>query len=308
MNPNAPVTRLLAPNPSPLTLEGTNTYLLDGGAGEAIVIDPGPRMPHHIMAIEETLRKRGLRAGAIAVTHGHPDHAPGAALLHELTGAPVYAHAAARFAHDATLGDGESLVVGGARIETIEALGHARDHLVFWWAEHGALFTGDVVIGTGTVVIAPPEGDMRAYQATLRNLRARFGGAERIYGGHGDAIDTPAAKLDQYIAHREAREAAIVEAMAAGARTIPQIVARVYAETPQHLWPAAARQVLAYLIALQQEGRVVRESLARAMEPAERALLNPDLTELADASSRAVAAAELGFDRAVDHVDAYALA
>jgi glyoxylase-like metal-dependent hydrolase (beta-lactamase superfamily II) len=170
-----------------------------------------------------------------------------------------------------------------------------------------ALFTGDVVIGRGTVVIAPPNGDMRAYQATLAHLLREHGDDKTIYGGHGPAIETPRAKLEEYIAHREMREREVVAALGTGERTIPELVTAIYSGVSSFLWPAAARQVLAYLIALEREGRVQTRMLARPMTNEEAAILDPDLSKLADSESAAVARAELGFDDREAGIAAYAL-
>ncbi len=300
------VVRIMAPNPSPMTLDGTNSYLVFGSDG-AIVIDPGPDDPAHVEALTGAARSRDTTIAAIAVTHGHPDHAPGAALLGARTGAPVYAHTNARFPHDAVLRDADEIAVGDVRLHALDAPGHADDHLVFSLAAEAALFTGDVVVGRGTVVVAPPRGDMRAYQATLRRLRDEFPGARVLYGGHGEIVTDPRAKLDEYIAHREARERQLLAALGAQQRTIPELVAMLYRDVSPVLWPAAARQVLAYLIALEREGTVRGRQLERAPTAEERAILDPDLSAMVDARSVAVAAAELGYERHLDHVDAYAL-
>ena len=296
-----------------MTLDGTNTYLIDAGDGRAFVIDPGPAIPEHIEAICAEAADSEWKIGAIAVTHGHPDHAPGAALLAEKTGAPVYAHPQARFAHDFTVADWEHITLGDTSLRTIYAPGHARDHLVFWLEDEATLFTGDVVIGSGTVVIAPPGGDMRVYQATLDRLRRDFSNAKRIDGGHGESIEDPMAKLDEYIAHRRTREKEVMAALEAisvsepGGVTIPAIVTRVYRAIPHELWPAAARQVLAYLVALEREGRVKSTRLDRPPTEQEADILDPDLSRIVDPASRAVAAAELGIDRGVKQIDAYQL-
>lgn len=301
------VVRIVAPNPSPMTLEGTNSYLVFG-AGAAIAIDPGPVLETHQAALVAAAHARAADVAAIVVTHGHPDHAPGAASLAAHTGAPVYAHRNARFPHDRTLGDGERLDVDGAQLIALETPGHADDHLAFLYAPEGALFTGDVVVGRGTVVIAPPHGDMRAYQATLRRLRDELSGTRTIYGGHGEPVVDARAKLDEYIAHREAREGQILHALAAGERTIPELVTTIYHDVAPLLWPAAARQILAYLIALEREDHVRSQTLERALTPQENAILSPDPSRIGDAESAAVAAAELGFDRRVDRIEVYALA
>jgi glyoxylase-like metal-dependent hydrolase (beta-lactamase superfamily II) len=303
------VLRVRADNMSPMTLDGTNTYLIEAGAGQAIAIDPGPLLPDHLDAILMTARERGLTIGAIAVTHGHPDHAPGAAPLGARTGAPVYAHANARFPHDRVLGEGDVLELGGTALHAIDAPGHARDHLVFWFEDELALFTGDVIIGDGsTVVIAPPGGDMRAYQRTLHRLRDEYARAARIYGGHDEEIEEPTRALDYYIAHRERREAELIATLHdRGRQTVPQIVEHIYHATPQALWPAAARQVFAYLIALEREGRVVSHVLDRPANAYEKTILDPDLSRIVDANSRAVAAAELGIEPGLTQVAAYEL-
>ena len=164
------------------------------------------------------------------------------------------------------------------------------------------------MIGSGTVVIAPPGGDMRVYQATLDRLRREFPNARRIDGGHGESVEDPMAKLDEYIAHRRSREREVLDVLEAGATTIPAIVELVYAAIPRELWPAAARQVLAYLVALEREGRVKSKRLDRPPTPEEAAILDPDLSRIVDPASRAVAAAELGIVRGVHQIDGYELA
>ncbi|HEV3157955.1 MAG TPA: MBL fold metallo-hydrolase [Candidatus Baltobacteraceae bacterium] len=254
------VLRLRAPNPSPLTLDGTNTYLLLADERRAVVIDPGPDDSRHITRIVRELEARGLVVSAIAVTHGHPDHAPGAATLHRLTNAPVYAHTLARFPHDHPLADGETLRLGTLELTAIDAPGHSPDHLVFWLAEEGMLFTGDVVIGRGSVVIAPPDGEMRTYQRTLERLRTDFGHARTILGGHGERIDDPKEKLDEYIAHRKQREDQIRAALREKPLTLLELVSAVYPDLDSDLLGAAARQISAYLIALEREGEVRTEN------------------------------------------------
>jgi glyoxylase-like metal-dependent hydrolase (beta-lactamase superfamily II) len=225
--------------------------------------------------------------------------------VHARTGARVWAHQRARFPHDVACEDGAAIELGSLVLHAIDAPGHAPDHLVFWLAEERVLFTGDVVIGRGTVVVAPPAGDMRTYQATLERLRRDFAEASSIFGGHGERLDSPLATLDAYIAHREAREREILAALAGGAQTIPQLVAHIYHATDRVLWPAAARQVLAYLIALEREGRVRPHALAREPNAEERAILRPDLSRLVDPAALAVAAAELGFGAPDEPLRAY---
>jgi glyoxylase-like metal-dependent hydrolase (beta-lactamase superfamily II) len=290
-----------------MTLDGTNGYVIDGGHGRWVAIDPGPDLPVQTAALVEAASAAGATYAAILVTHGHPDHFPGAAPLARATGAPVYAHPGASFAHDGSLADGEALRVDDASLHALHAPGHAADHLVFTLDDERALFTGDVIIGTGTVVIAPPHGDMRAYQRTLQRLRDDYGTSSVIYGGHGPERTDVAAVIDCYIAHRASREAELLAALAAGTSTIPDLVATIYRDVDRRLWPAAARQLLAYLIALEREGRVHACVLDTPLTAEQHALLDPDLSRLAN-DARDVVRDELGFGATEPRLVAYTLA
>jgi glyoxylase-like metal-dependent hydrolase (beta-lactamase superfamily II) len=244
-----------APNPSPMTLSGTNSYVIDCGGGEAICIDPGPLIAAHVEALLARCDRIG-KLSWICLTHGHPDHAPAAAALHERTGAPVAAHERSGVPRNRTLGDGDTVVAGEIALQTVESPGHSADHVVFYESGEGALFTGDVVLGEGYVAVLPPEGDMHAYMRTLERLIASFADARTIYGGHGDPVADPAAKLRDYLEHRRSREAQIAAALARGEQTVAQLVQTVYASTDRKLWDAAAEQMRAHLIALERDGRV----------------------------------------------------
>jgi glyoxylase-like metal-dependent hydrolase (beta-lactamase superfamily II) len=239
-----------------MTLDGTNSYLIDGGNGEAICIDPGPAIQTHVEALLQKSAQMNCKITAICLTHGHPDHAPAAALLRERTGALVYAHGESRIAHDRTLNEGDTVRAGDTTLRTIVAPGHSSDHVVFYEARERALFTGDVVIGQGYVLVAPPDGDMRAYLRTLQRLLNEFHDAQTIYGGHGEPVRDPKAKLREYIEHRRTRENQLIVALQQGERSVPDLVRSIYASTDPELWPAAGEQLLAYLIALEREGRV----------------------------------------------------
>jgi glyoxylase-like metal-dependent hydrolase (beta-lactamase superfamily II) len=251
---------LLAPNPSLLTGLGTNTFLVtDAASGAVVVIDPGPDdVPDHLHRIAETVAARGT-AQAILVTHGHPDHADGAAALRDLLGVPVFAWSREGVpATDVALADGEMIAVGGRRLRALHTPGHRFDHLCFLLEDAETLFVGDLIAGEGTVVIAPPEGDLLDYRASLHRLLALD--LRLILPAHGPAIADPRAVLTYYISHREAREQQVLGALAAaaGPQTVMQLVEVIYVDVNSELHPVAAHSVLAHLYKLEREGRVHR--------------------------------------------------
>lgn len=299
------VTLVRAPNPSPMTLSGTNSYVLDCGDGSALVVDPGPAIERHFAALIETAASKGAAITHILLTHGHPDHASGAATLARATGASVYAHPNTRVAHDADLPLEADFTAGAIALRVIDAPGHTFDHVVFYLPQERALFTGDTILGEGTTVIAPPGGAMRPYQHTLQRLADEFAQARTIYGGHGPVVDDARAKIVEYIAHRRMREEQILEGLAEGARTIPELVRRIYSPQQSALWPAMARQILAHLIALQNEGRIVVRRLDRPLTADEFAMLNPDLETLVGPEEAAALRAELGTEVRIESLDEY---
>ncbi len=245
-----------APNPSPLTLTGTNSYIIDCGNGEAICIDPGPPIESHVEALLAHCERIRCTIIWIALTHGHPDHAPAAALLRERTSAHIAAHEKSGVTHDRSLRDGDTVGAGDVALQAVAAPGHSADHVVFYEPRERALFTGDTVLGEGYVLITPPDGDMRAYMQTLSRLSREFAETRTIFGGHGEPVREPAVKLEEYLEHRRARERQIIDALSGGSKTVSDLVASIYAQTDRALWPAAAQQVLAYLDALEREGRI----------------------------------------------------
>lgn len=283
-----------APNPSAMTLSGTNSYLIDCGNGQALCIDPGPPMARHVDALLERAAGMQCTIVLIALTHTHPDHAPAAPMLAERTGAPVAAHAQSEFPHARNLHDGDVLQIGEATFTVMESPGHTFDHLVFYEERTGALFTGDTVLGEGFVVIAPPNGAMRPYQHTLHRMLDEFPGARTIYGGHGEPVRDPAAKLREYIAHRESRQQELLTALANGPLTIPDLVRTIYRDTNPVLWPAAARQLLAYLIPLEREGTIASQALDRPMNAQEHAILNPEWESIVGKEHARTVEEELG--------------
>jgi glyoxylase-like metal-dependent hydrolase (beta-lactamase superfamily II) len=301
------VTLVRAPNPSPMTLSGTNSYVLDGGDGTALVIDPGPAIYRHVHALIETAAAQRLTITRIALTHGHSDHALAAPTLAAATGALIYAHPASRVTRDADLPLEAGFAVGSLALHTIDAPGHTFDHVIFYLPAENALFTGDTILGEGTTVIAPPGGAMRPYQHTLQRLASEFADARTIYGGHGPVVDDAQAKIADYIAHRAMREEQILMSVGEGARTIPDLVRKIYGPQPHALWAAMARQILAHLLALQAEGRVVARPRKQGLSAQEYAMLNPDLEAIVGPDEAAALAAEIGAEMRLESLDEYTL-
>src|SRR6476661_7796734 len=250
------VTRVLAPNPSPMTLDGTNTYVVgDPGSGQAVLVDPGPDDPAHLAAVEAALADRGARCVAVLVTHHHGDHAEAALPWGARFDAQVAAAAAdVAGPRGRVLEPGERLALAGTTIGVVPTPGHTADHLAFR-LDSGAVLVGDHVLGRGTSVVTHPEGDVAAYLESLRRVHDL--GPSALYCGHGPELtEDPSAVLDFYLAHRAFRENQLLTALADGPRTVDELVATVYADYPQQVWPAAAQSTRATLDKLRAEGRV----------------------------------------------------
>jgi glyoxylase-like metal-dependent hydrolase (beta-lactamase superfamily II) len=229
------ITRVLAPNPSPLTLSGTNTWVV--GRDPAWVVDPGPAIESHLDAVAAEVAARG-GAGGIALTHDHADHSEGVpALRSRLGGVPVGSFE--------RLGDGDTF----GPFAVLAIPGHADDHLVF--VAGRAAFTGDAVLGEGSVFVS---GRLREYLDGLDRLRAL--NLERIYPGHGDEVTDPAAKLDEYLAHRAERERKLLAALAAGAEGEDALLDAAWSDAPAAVRPFAAITLRAHLEKLREEGRL----------------------------------------------------
>jgi glyoxylase-like metal-dependent hydrolase (beta-lactamase superfamily II) len=249
---------LLAPNPSPMTLDGTNTWLIaEPGANVAAVVDPGPDEPAHLRRICADAEQAGLRIATIVLTHGHFDHSAGAKNLADLTGAGVRAVDRAFRLGSEGLPPGSVLNVGGCEIEVIATPGHTGDSVCLYLRADQAVLTGDTVLGRGTTVIAD-DGNLADYLGSLGRLRALADSTElrALLPGHGPLLGDPQAALDFYITHRAERLAEIRAALAAGDRTRAEIVARVYAEVDRKLWPAAELSVRAQLAYLADRGEL----------------------------------------------------
>lgn len=263
------IQRVIANNPGPFTFTGTGTYIVgrDAPGSGVAVIDPGPMDEAHLDALLAAVE--GRRVTHVLVTHTHRDHAPLARPFADRTGSPILAmqpperqtHASGGLDEDddETFAPGVVLT-GGERIEgdgwTMTALatpGHASNHMAFALEEENALFCGDHVMGWSTTVVAPPDGDMADYMTSLDVvIAAEF---ETLWPTHGAPVTQPAAFLAAYRTHRLEREAQVVARLAAGDRTIAEMVPTLYAAVDQRLWPAASLSVWAHLIKLVKEGR-----------------------------------------------------
>ena len=267
--------RILAPNPSPMTFRGTNSYLV--GEGELALIDPGPDLPAHRAAILSALAP-GERIVCILVTHAHLDHSPLARPLARLTGAEVLAFGGAEagrspvmadLAASAALGGGEGVDAafvpdrcladtemvrgtGWGVIEAIHTPGHFGNHLCFGWEDR--CFSGDHAMGWASSLVSPPVGDMGAYMASLKRLSTWPWRV--LHPGHGDPVTDPAARLEWLAAHRRQRESALLAELARNPARLPDLTAQIYHDTPPALLPAAERNLFAHLIDLCAKGLV----------------------------------------------------
>jgi len=279
-DPGPPVTlapglrRVLAPNPSPMTFRGTNTYLL--GETELAVIDPGPDDAAHLAAILAAVQP-GQRISHILVTHAHIDHSPLARALADATGAPVIAFGDAlagrsvamqilaatgavgggegvdaSFVPDQCVAHGDVISGDGWQLVVWHTPGHFGNHIALEWGN--SLFCGDLVMGWASSLVSPPDGDLTDFLASCEALLTRSWSV--FHCGHGAPISDPSARLRWLIAHRHARETAILERLAQGPATPSALAAAIYTETPAALLPAATRNVLAHLIDLMGKSRV----------------------------------------------------
>jgi glyoxylase-like metal-dependent hydrolase (beta-lactamase superfamily II) len=240
---------VLAPNPSPMTLDGTNTWVVaEPQSREVVVVDPGPDDEDHLRRVLDVARAADRRVAQIVLTHGHPDHAAGAARFAELSGAPVGALDPGLRLGTEGFAAGDVVTGGGCELRVIATPGHTADSLSLLLSADGALLTGDTVLGRGTTVIGP-DGSLADYLRTLDDLRALADEAALgvLLPGHGPVLQDPAGILDYYITHRKERLDQIRAALAAGAQTPPEIVAVVYADVDRALWPAAEHSVRAQL-------------------------------------------------------------
>ena len=240
---------VLAPNASPWTLDGTNTWLLSApGHRGAAIVDPGPRGAH-LDAVRSAVDEADVRVECVLLTHGHLDHSEGARELGELLTVPVRALDPAHRLGDEGLVPGDAVRLDGWHIEVIGTPGHTSDSVAFHLPHDGSLLTGDTVLGRGTALVAWPDGDLGDYLASLARLRD-VAPVERLLPGHGPVLHQPGAVIDAYLAHRRARLEEVRDVVAEGITDPRAIVERVYADVPTSVWPAAemtVRAQLAYL-------------------------------------------------------------
>ncbi|SHF27030.1 Glyoxylase, beta-lactamase superfamily II [Loktanella atrilutea] len=264
--------RVLAPNPSPMTWRGTNTYLL--GRGQVTVIDPGPDDPAHLAAL--LLALEGEAVSHVVVTHSHLDHSPLAARLARQTGAEVWAYGNAlagrsdvmralvaggydgggegvdlAFAPDRLVADGDVIATPAGDLRVLHTPGHMGNHICLRWGD--AVFSGDLVMGWATSLVSPPDGDISDFLASCAKVRAE--GAAVLYPGHGAPVTDPAARIDWLIAHRMERRAQVLAALDVP-RDVEALTAAIYTDVAPALWPIAARNVFAQLVELVGAGLV----------------------------------------------------
>jgi len=251
---------VLGQNPGPFTGPGTNTYIV--GTGERrLLIDAGQGLDEHTALLATALEELagGAMIDTVALTHAHPDHMGGLEMVVERFRPGTVKKKPwpewDRGASFETIDDGAELRVEGATLRAVYTPGHARDHLCYYLLEEKAVFTGDVVLGAGTTVI-PRDGDLGDYLASLRRLLELD--LEVIYPAHGPAIRDPYVKINEYLAHRALREQQILEGLAAGLRSVPDLVRRIYVDVPEWLHAAAGVSVEAHLRKLEKDGVVVR--------------------------------------------------
>ncbi|MFD0776308.1 MBL fold metallo-hydrolase [Streptomonospora algeriensis] len=251
---------VLCPNPGPMTLDGTNTWILrEPGTRGVVVIDPGPHDERHLERVARTVQEQGAQVAVTLLTHHHPDHSDGARYFSELTGAPVRSvDPELRISGDG-LADGEVIEVDGLKLRVVATPGHTADSVSFHLPADDVVLTGDTVLGTGTTMIA--DDGLSDYMDSLYRLRelASRTGLRALLPGHGPICPEPLDKLTEYIDHRESRLAQVTAAVEAGDTTADEIVARVYAGIEEAVVPAARSSVRAQLHYLAKRGDIPAE-------------------------------------------------
>ncbi|MGW2764024.1 MBL fold metallo-hydrolase [Streptomyces sp. NPDC001275] len=250
---------VLAPNASPMTLDGTNTWIVSEPDSDlAVVVDPGPLDEGHLAQVVATAEEAGKRIALTLLTHGHPDHAESAARFAELTRTRVRALDPALRLGEEGLGAGDVIKVGGLELRVVPTPGHTADSLCFHLPADRAVLTGDTILGRGTTVVAHPDGRLGDYLDSLRRLRSLTvdDGVHTVLPGHGPVLEDAQGAVEFYLAHRAHRLAQVETAVESGHRTPSQVVAHVYADVDRSLWPAAELSVRAQLEYLREHGLI----------------------------------------------------
>lgn len=256
---SARAVNVLAPNASAMTLDGTNTWIVsEPDSGLAVVVDPGPLDDGHLRHVIATAEKAGQRVALTLLTHGHPDHAEGAARFAELTGTKVRALDPALRLGDEGLGAGDVITTGGLELRVVPTPGHTADSLCFHLPADQAVLTGDTVLGRGTTVVAHPDGRLGDYLDSLRRLRSLTvdDGVHLVLPGHGPVLEDAQGAVEFYLAHRANRLAQVETAVENGHAAPSDVVAHVYADVDRSLWPAAELSVRAQLDYLREHGLI----------------------------------------------------
>lgn len=250
---------VLAPNPSAMTLDGTNTWIVtEPDSDLAVVVDPGPLDEAHLRNVVATAEEAGKRIALTLLTHGHPDHAEGAGRLAELTGTKVRALDPALRLGDEGLAAGDVIRTGGLELRVVPTPGHTADSLCFHLPADRAVLTGDTILGRGTTVVAHPDGRLGDYLDSLRRLRSLTvdDGVHTVLPGHGPVLEDAQGAVEFYLAHRANRLAQVETAVENGHGSAADVVAHVYADVDRSLWPAAELSVRAQLEYLQEHGLI----------------------------------------------------
>ncbi|MET9621222.1 MBL fold metallo-hydrolase [Streptomyces sp. NPDC006464] len=250
---------VLAPNPSAMTLDGTNTWILsEPDSALAVVVDPGPLDEGHLRHVVATAEKLGKRIALTLLTHGHPDHAEGAGRFAELTGTRVRALDPALRLGDEGLAAGQVVAVGGLELRVVPTPGHTSDSLCFHVPADRAVLTGDTILGRGTTMVAHPDGRLGDYLDSLRRLRSLTvdDGVHTVLPGHGPVLQDAQGAVEFYLAHRASRLAQVETAVESGHLTSSEVVSHVYADVDRSLWPAAELSVRAQLEYLKEHGLI----------------------------------------------------
>ncbi|MET9547008.1 MULTISPECIES: MBL fold metallo-hydrolase [unclassified Streptomyces] len=250
---------VLAPNPSAMTLDGTNTWIVsEPDSPLAVVVDPGPLDDAHLSRVIETAAKAGKRVALTLLTHGHPDHAEGAARFAELTRTHVRALDPALRLGEEGLAAGDVITTGGLELRVVATPGHTADSLCFHLPADRAVLTGDTILGRGTTMVAHPDGRLGDYLDSLRRLRslAVDDGVHTVLPGHGPVLEDAQGAVEFYLAHRANRLAQVETAVENGHTEAADVVAHVYADVDRSLWPAAELSVRAQLDYLREHGLI----------------------------------------------------